>query len=263
MIRLENISFKYDKLVLDNINTQIDKTKITFIIGANGSGKTTLASIMSGLLFASSGKVFIDDIELNKKTNHKLLRKKIGIVFQNPSNQILFSKVYDDINFTLENVIGKTDDNQKIIADSLSKVGMLDSINSNPYTLSGGMKQRIAIASQLSLSPDYLIFDEATSMLDINGKNDIYKLIKKLKKEMGIIFISNDINEIIYADDVLIVDKQKVYKYTLDNILNDNSILTKHNLDIPFILKLANLLHIKNSSDLKEEIILKKVGNND
>ena len=104
MIKLNDVTFKYDKVILENINLEIFKSKVTYIVGNNGSGKSTLANIMSGLLFPSSGKVSIDNIDINKKTNNKLVREKIGMVFQNPSNQILFTKVYDDINFILENM---------------------------------------------------------------------------------------------------------------------------------------------------------------
>ncbi len=259
MIKFENVSFSYDKLILDNLNLNIDKNKITMIIGINGSGKTTLSNLMSGLLIANKGTILIDDLLLNKKTNVTDIRKKIGMVLQNPNNQILFTKVFDDISFTLENMNCKKEDMSNIIKDSLKKVDMLNYINDNPYKLSGGQKQRIAIASQLALNPDYLILDESTSQLDINGKKSIYKLIKKLKKDIGIIFITNDINEIIYADDLIIIDSKKTYKYDLNDILNDNSILTKHKLDIPFIIKICNKLNIKNKNMISEERILNEI----
>ena len=135
MIKLNDVTFKYDKVILENINLEIFKSKVTYIVGNNGSGKSTLANIMSGLLFPSSGKVSIDNIDINKKTNNKLVREKIGMVFQNPSNQILFTKVYDDINFILENMNVLKDKRDKIIKNSLEKVNMLDYINFNPYNL--------------------------------------------------------------------------------------------------------------------------------
>lgn len=261
MIRLKNITFKYDKVILDNINLHIDKFKVTFIIGPNGSGKSTLANIISGLLFPQAGEIYLDDIELNKKANNKIVRKKIGMVFQNPSNQILFPKVYDDIKFTLENMKISKDKIDNRIKESLKIVSMLDFIDTNPYKLSGGQKQRIAIASQLSLKPDYLIFDEATSMLDINGKKDIYNLFKSLKKDMGIIFITNNMDELIYADDIIIIDNQKIYEYTLSDIIKENSILTKHKLDIPFVFRIASALNVKDINDINEESLLERIDN--
>lgn len=259
MIRLENITFHYNKVILDDINLNIDKNKITFIVGTNGSGKSTLANMISGLLFPQKGNIYLDNIKLDKKTSNKLIRSKVGMVFQNPSNQIIFSRVYDDIKFTLENMDVPKEDIANIIKESLMKVNMLDKIDANPYQLSGGEKQRIAIASQLSLHPDYLIFDEATSMLDINGKKDIYQLIKELKNEIGIIFITNNMDELIYADDVIIISHKKVYRYELKDILKDQTILAKHHLDIPFIFKIAKALHIKNVKDFNENSIIERL----
>ncbi len=259
MIKLQNVTFKYDKLVLDDINLCIDKCKVTFIIGQNGSGKSTLANIINGLLVPQSGKIYIDDIEINKKTSNKIVRKKIGMVFQNPSNQILFSKVFDDIKFVLENMKVPKDKIPNIIKESLKEVSMLDYIEANPYNLSLGQKQRVAIASQLSLKPDYLVLDEATSMLDINGKKDIYNILDKLKKEMGVIFITNNMDELIYADDIVIIDNHKIYKYTIEDIILDNSILTKHKLDVPFIFKIVASLNIKEVKDINEKSILERI----
>lgn len=260
MIRLQGITFKYDKVIFSNISLDIDQSKITFIIGSNGSGKSTLANIISGLLFPQVGKVYLDDLEVSKKINSKIVRKKVGIIFQNPSNQILFSRVSDDIKFTLENMKIPKEKIPSIIQESLKEVGMLDFIDANPYNLSGGQKQRIAIASQLALKPDYLIFDEATSMLDSHGKKEIYHLIQNLKGKMGIIFITNHMDELLYADDVIIIDQQKVYKYTLPDILKENSILTNHKLDVPFLFKIANALNIEKTDDLNENTILEGIG---
>lgn len=260
MIRLQGITFKYDKVIFSNISLDIDQSKITFIIGSNGSGKSTLANIISGLLFPQVGKVYLDDLEVSKKINSKIVRKKVGIIFQNPSNQILFSRVSDDIKFTLENMRIPKEKIPSIIQESLKEVGMLDFIDANPYNLSGGQKQRIAIASQLALKPDYLIFDEATSMLDSHGKKEIYHLIQNLKGKMGIIFITNHMDELLYADDVIIIDRQKVYKYTLSDILKENSILTNHKLDVPFLFKIANALNIEKPDDLNENTILEGIG---
>ena len=105
MIKINNLTYKYDKVILDNINLEIDEKKITFIIGTNGSGKSTLANLISGLIFTKDGNILIDDLEINKKTNNKLIRQKIGMVLQNPNNQLLFTNVYDDIKFTLENIL--------------------------------------------------------------------------------------------------------------------------------------------------------------
>lgn len=262
MIKLQDISFKYEELVLDNINLEFDKGKITFILGVNGAGKSTLGNIIAGLLQPTKGKVFLDKSEINKKTKNEVIRKKIGMILQNPNNQIIFPRVYDDIKFILENLDFPKDKIKEIIEDSLKKVGMLDYVMANSYNLSGGQKQRIAIASMLALKPDYLIFDEATSMLDTKGKKQIFDVITELKKEIGIIFITNNLEEIIYADDVVIISNHKVYKYSTLDIIENIDILTKYGLDIPFVLKIANKLKINNVDNLSEDYILERIGIN-
>lgn len=262
MIKLENLTCGYDTNILEDINLNISQNKITFIIGKNGSGKSTLGSILSGLKKDYKGKITINNQEINKKTSLKDLRKLISIVFQNPSNQILFNRVYDDIKFTLENINTPAHEIDKIIEYSLDKVNMLDKIEANPYNLSGGEKQRIAIASILALNPKYIVFDEATSMLDINGRKEIYKLITKLNKSnIGIIFITNILDELIYADEILIIDNKKIYKYTKEELFNNLSILKKHNLEIPFTLQIIDSLNKKGIKVYKEEDIIKEINN--
>lgn len=261
MIKLNVVSFKYDKEdILDKVNLEIKKNKVTVILGTNGAGKSTLANLLSGLIYPSRGEILLDDLVLNKKVDNKIVRQKIGIIFQNPSNQIIFSKVYDDIKFTLENMQFNKDDISSIIEISLKKVKMAEFINANPYNLSGGQKQRIAIASAIAVKPDYLVFDEATSMIDPKGKKDIYNLINDLKKQMGIIFITNNINELVIADEVIILNNKKAYKYDINDIIKDNSILLKYNLEIPFIFKIASKLNLHNIKDINENKILAKIG---
>lgn len=262
MIKIENLSIGYETNILENINLEIDKNKITFIIGKNGSGKSTLGNTISGIKKFKEGNILLDNINLKKEKNLKKIRTKIGMVFQNPSNQILFTKVYDDIKFTLENIKTPKNEIDNIIKESLDKVEMLDFINSNPYNLSGGEKQRIAIASILALKPDYIVFDEATSMLDINGKKDIYKLLNKLKKEgIGIIFITNIMDELIYADEIIILNDRKANKYTKKELFDNLDILKDNDLDIPFTLKIIDILKNKGITAHKKNDILKELTN--
>lgn len=256
MINIKDLTFSYDDIILDNINIDIKSKKITMIIGQNGIGKSTLSLLLTGLIYPKKGKILIDDYEVTKKSKTKELRERIGIVFQNPNNQILFNTVYDNLKFILDNMNIK-DNQDKYIKESLSKVGMDTYININPYNLSMGEKQRVAIACALILKSKYLVFDEPTAMLDINGKENIYKLIQKLKKEgLGIIYVTNILDELIYADDIIIIDNKKVYKYTKEYLLNNLNILKEHNLDIPFKLKVIDKLKI---SSFNEEDILKNI----
>ena len=262
MIKIENLSIGYETNILENINLEIDKNKITFIIGKNGSGKSTLGNTISGIKKFKEGNILLDNINLKKEKNLKKIRTKIGMVLQNPSNQILFTKVYDDIKFTLENIKTPKNEIDNIIKESLDKVEMLDFINSNPYNLSGGEKQRIAIASILALKPDYIVFDEATSMLDINGKEDIYKLLNKLKKEgIGIIFITNIMDELIYADEIIILNDKKANKYTKKELFDNLDILKDNDLDIPFTLKIIDILKNKGITAHTKNDIIKELTN--
>jgi len=235
MIKLDKVSFNYDnKKILDDISLEIKASEITFVVGKNGSGKSTLAHILAGLKKVNKGTLLIDDEIMHKKTNIKNFRQKVGIVFQNPDNQIVFNRVYDDIKFTLENMSTPSDKIDSIIKTSLQEVGIENYIYSNPYNLSGGERQRVAIASILALNPKYIIFDEATSMLDIEGKKAIYSIIRKLKsKGIGVIFITNIIDELIYSDRVLILDNNKIYDYQKEELFLNLNILKEHKLDIP------------------------------
>lgn len=260
MIKLEHLTCKYDNTILEDINLNISQNKITFIVGQNGSGKSTLGNILTGLKNDFKGNLFINNNLISKKTSLTEIRKLTGMVFQNPNNQILFTRVYDDIKFTLENMNTKKEDIDKIIRKSLDQVNLLNKIDANPYNLSGGEKQRLAIASILALNPKYIIFDEATSMLDINNRQDIYKLYKKLNNNnIGIICITNIMDELIYADEILIIDNKKIYKYTKEELFSNMNILKEHNLNIPFTLKIIDTLKKKGISVNTEDEILKEI----
>ena len=249
MISVNNLTFKYDKLLFDNTSFTIDSKKITFIIGKNGSGKTTLANILSGLNFKYDGDIIINNQKLSKKMKIKELRKLIGMIFQNPDHQIVMNNVYDELDFTIKNLTG-TKDNKELINNILDIVDLSSLISSNTYNLSGGEKQRLNIASILSINPKYIIFDEATSMLDDTNRLKIYNLVKELKKkDIGIIFTTNNMEELFYADDILIIDNKKIIKYSKKEILNNLSVLVEYGFDIPI-----NLLAEKKLIDHKIKV---------
>ena len=249
MISVNNLTFKYDKLLFDNTSFTIDSKKITFIIGKNGSGKTTLANILSGLNFKYDGEIIIDNNKLSKKMKIRELRKLVGMIFQNPDHQIVMNNVYDELNFTINNLTGNKDNKEKI-EEVLKTVDLIDFINSNTYNLSGGEKQRLNIASILSINPKYIIFDEATSMLDDTNRLKIYNLVNELKKkDLGIIFITNNMEELFYADDILIIDNKKIIKYSKEELLNNLDLLKKYGFNIPI-----NLLTMKKLIDKKIKI---------
>ncbi|MBO5413408.1 MAG: ATP-binding cassette domain-containing protein, partial [Clostridia bacterium] len=211
MIKICNLSFKYKNSnnILDNINLEIQEGETIAIVGENGSGKSTLAKLISGILKTKHGKIIIDDLDLSKKEEHKKAVKKVGIVFQNPENQIIFNNIYDELSFALKNLSKEEIDAR--ITNSLKKVNMYDFINKDLYELSLGQKQRVAIAEILAKKPKYIIFDEPTTMIDSTGKEQIYDIIKNLKKEgYTIIYTSNLAEEILLADRILILKNGQI-----------------------------------------------------
>lgn len=253
MIKISDLSFKYKNSnnILNNINLEIQERETIAIVGENGSGKSTLAKLISGILKVKQGKIAIDDLDLSKKEEHKEAVKKIGIVFQNPENQIIFNNIYDELSFSLKN-LSKEEKNERI-GNSLKKVNMSDYIDKDLYELSLGQKQRIAIAEVLARQPKYIVFDEPTTMIDSNGKEQIYNIMKSLKKEgYTIIYTTNLAEEILLADRILIIKNgQIVNEIKKENLMESVHILKENNIKLPMIIEIAEKLGI----DLKEYTI--------
>ena len=245
VIELKNVSFKYDEeYVVNNVSFSIEKGSYTTIIGHNGSGKSTIAKLIMGLLEKDKGQIFVDGLELNLENLYKI-REKIGIVFQNPDNQFIGSTVRDDIAFGLENHCIPHEQMDPLILKFAEKVGMLNYLDSEPTKLSGGQKQRVAIAGVLAMYFNVIIFDEATSMLDPQGKKEINELIEEIHREKNITIVSitHDIEEAVKSDYVIVMDKGKVaMEGKPEEILLKEKELIKMQLDIPFTLKLKNEL---------------------
>jgi energy-coupling factor transport system ATP-binding protein len=252
-ISINNLSFSYDdkNQVLNNLNIDIEKGDWVAILGHNGSGKSTLAKIIVGLLEANEGTVSVDEVELNEETAYEL-RKKIGIVFQNPDNQFVGVTVKDDIAFGMENLCFPREEMIKNIEFYADKVNMTQYLNKEPSNLSGGQKQRVAIAGILAMQTEIIIFDEATSMLDPYGRDDLIKYIKSLHKDgFTIIMITHDINEALLADKLLILNKGSIVTYgPLKEVLLDEKAFTESHLELPLSVKVMNTL--KNDSSMQE-----------
>jgi len=183
MIKLENVSFKYrnsEHIVLDNLSFSINDGEVIAIVGQNGSGKSTIGRLISGIAKLKQGNIFIDDLDISQKNNRKLIRDKVGIVFQNPENQIIFNNIYDELAFSLSGC-DKFEIEERV-STALKQVGMFDYKNRDLYSLSLGQKQRIIIAEVLAQHPKYIIFDEPTTMLDGIGKELVYDIIRELKE---------------------------------------------------------------------------------
>lgn len=213
-------------------------------------GKSTLAKVLSGLETPTKGQIYIDEINTIDKKEFLNIRKKVGIVFQNPENQILFNNVFDDIAFTMKNL--KIENYEEKIKEALKEVEMEEYINSESYNLSLGQKQRVTIAGVIATNPKYLILDEPTTMIDPQGKEEIYKLINKLKEQdYTIIYISNLIDEILMSDKIIVIEDGMIIKiFEKKDILNNIDFLKEHAIRIPELVELVYKLKNKNI-DLK------------
>ncbi len=249
-IEVKNLCFSYEKDVqtIKNISFSIDKGEYVTLIGHNGSGKSTLSKLLCYLLEADSGEIYVDGVLVNEENSSKI-RKIIGIVFQNPDNQFIGSTVENDIAFGLENRRIPRDEMKKIVYEYASKVGMEKYLKKAPDELSGGQKQRVAIAGILSLNSQIVIFDEATSMLDPEGVEDIKRLILETKKEhpeMTFISITHDIEEAYMSDRVIILNKGEIYKDgSPEEVFKDKEDIRNIGLDIPFVMKIKDALNSK------------------
>lgn len=258
-IRFSHVYFSYEqnkdvveasKCTINDVSFTINKGEYVALIGHNGSGKSTIAKIIVGILEAftdgnENDGVYIDGIKMTEN-NYQSLQKKIGMVFQNPDNQFIGSTVQDDIAFSLENVAMPYDQMKVLVEEYSKKVGMYEYLSREPSSLSGGQKQRVAIAGTLVRHPEILVLDEATSMLDPQGRNDIRTLIRNMKKEnpdLTIISITHDIEEAYQSDRVIVINKGKVAKEgTPDDVFSDEVLMKKIDLTIPFYKQLKNEL---------------------
>lgn len=263
LIEVKNLSFAYqaDKFVIDDVSFDIESGKYISIIGHNGSGKSTIAKLLIGLLIKAKGTINAFGMELNKKTVRDI-RKRIGIVFQNPDNQFIGSTVRDDIAFGLENRRIPHDDMEDIIDKFAKKVNMSEFLDKEPESLSGGQKQRVAIAGILAMSPDVIIFDEATSMLDPKGKREIHETIKMMRKEnpnLTLISITHDLEEAFSSDEIIVLNKGKIFfKGSPKELMEHKDELENIGLDLPFKTKFVSLLKEK-GFDIDEDEPLERI----
>ncbi|MBO0466386.1 energy-coupling factor transporter ATPase [Enterococcus plantarum] len=244
IIELKNIDFNYQpedaSPALKDVSFSIQQGEWIAIIGHNGSGKSTLAKTINGLLLPASGSISVGGKELNE-TNVWDIRKMVGMVFQNPDNQFVGSTVEDDVAFGLENQGIPREEMLVRVKDALEKVRMSTFATREPARLSGGQKQRVAIAGVVALRPDIIILDEATSMLDPEGRDEVISTIKKIKEEsnLTVISITHDIDEAANANRILVMKQgELVSEGTPEKIFSAGTELIQMGLDLPFPEKL-------------------------
>ena len=239
LINIENVSYKYKngKQVLKNISFSVKKGEIIAIVGKNG--KSTIGKLISGILKLKEGKILIDDIDLSKRKNRELINSKVGIVFQNPDSQIIFGNIKDEFSYITQD--------EAVIDEVLKYVDMFEYKNNDLYYLSLGQKQRIMIAEVLAKKPQYIIFDEPTTMIDSIGKEKIYKIIQKLKNEgYTIICITNLADEILLADRTIILNNGKIVEQIeKSELIEKSKVFEKYEIKVPTLLEL--LIKLKNN----------------
>lgn len=250
IVKIENLSFKYDEqedYALKDLSLEIYDGEWLAIVGHNGSGKSTLAKLMNGLQYPQEGSIEICGFRLTEETIWDT-RSLVGMVFQNPDNQFVGTTVQDDVAFGLENNGVPREEMIERVKTSLQKVNMDQFLNQEPHHLSGGQKQRVAIAGVVALRPRIIILDEATSMLDPRGREEVLETIRDLKNsnQMTVISITHDLEEAARADRIIVMNQGRIYKEgTPEEIFQMDDELVGLGLDIPFPVKISKMLREK------------------
>ena len=259
IIEVKNLSFRYKEnqeyYDVKDITFHVKRGEWLSIVGHNGSGKSTTVRLIDGLLEAESGEIVIDGQRLTEE-NVWNIRRQIGMVFQNPDNQFVGATVEDDVAFGLENQGLSRQEMKKRVEEALDLVGMLDFKKREPARLSGGQKQRVAIAGVVALRPAILILDEATSMLDPEGRRELIETVKGIRKDydMTVISITHDLEEVAMSDRVLVMKKGSIESTSSPRELFSRNDLDQIGLDDPFANQLKHSLS-QNGYDLPENYL--------
>lgn len=249
MITVDNLWFRYSQdsdWALQGLNLEVKKGEFLCVLGSNGCGKSTLAKHFNSILVPEKGDVWVEDI--NTKDEDRLLdiRQKVGMVFQNPDNQIVATVVEEDVAFALENMGVPTEEIRSRINEAMEAAGILKYKDRAPHNLSGGQKQRVAIAGIIAMRPDCIVLDEPTAMLDPNGRAMVIKTIKQLNRDYGItvVLITHYMDEAAQADRVVVMSKGKIEKIgTPREIFSQVAWVKSLSLDVPQTSDLAYRLN--------------------
>ena len=264
MIKSEDLVFKYvnaeeqtEKVAINHVSMEVKKGEFLVILGHNGSGKSTMAKHMNALLLPSGGKMYVDGLDTSDIENLWEVRRRAGMVFQNPDNQLVATIVEEDVAFRPENLGVDPKEIRERVDDSLKAVGMYEYRKHAPHLLSGGQKQRIAIAGILAMRPKCIVLDEPTAMLDPSGRNEVMKTIKEVNKKFGItiILITHYMDEAAQADRIIVMDKgEKVMEGVPREIFSQVEKIKSIGLDVPQVTELAYELQ-KEGVDISTEIL--------
>lgn len=244
MINVNGLTFKYDGQeipALNGIDLTVNKGEFVAVLGHNGSGKSTLAKQLNGILLPLGGTVYVDGIDTADANRLNDLRKTVGMVFQNPDNQIVASVVEEDVAFGPENMGVPPVEIRSRVDFALKTVGMYHKRGAAPHNLSGGQKQRIAIAGIIAMRPKYIVFDEPTAMLDPKGRSEVISAIKTLNRDHGItcLLITHYMDEAAQADRVVVIDHGKILVDDVPELAFANVTLLKElGLDVPQVTDL-------------------------
>lgn len=254
-ISLENVVFSYtdtddenakpEKNAVDGVSLDIKKGEFVALLGHNGCGKSTIAKHLNAMLLPDSGRVLIDGDDTCDEEKTYDIRKKVGLVLQNPDNQLVASIVEEDVAFGPENLGIPPQEIRERVDYALKAVGMYEYREHAPYKLSGGQKQRVAIAGILAMLPECIVLDEPTAMLDPNGRDEVLSTLLKLNKEKNItiVLITHYMDEAVLADRVVVMDSGKILTQgTAYEVFSQVELLKKHRLDVPQSTELANKL---------------------
>ena len=265
-IEVKDLVYRYSKEqgddnlcpAIDHVSIEIKRGEYISIAGSNGSGKSTLARCLNGLLLPTEGKILVDGMDTNDDDLIWDIRKKIGMVFQNPDNQIVSSMVEDEVAFGPENIGIENPELRKRVDNALKSVGMYEYRNREAHKLSGGQKQRIAIAGAVAMRPDCIVFDEPTAMLDPKGRSQVMKVIRELNDQgITIILITHFMEEVAEADRVLVMKSGKLLADSVpEDVFADTNLIESAGLEIPAAVLLRNEL-IENGISLSHEVINK------
>lgn len=258
LISFENVSFSYvteddngneiRREVLKNFNLNIKQGSFVAILGHNGSGKSTVAKLTNGILFANEGRIVVNGIEAKNDESIFDVRRNVGMVFQNPDNQIVSSIVEEDVAFGVENLGIPSDECRRRVDDALKTVGMYEYRRKAPSNLSGGQKQRVAVAGIIAMKPKCIVLDEPTAMLDPSGRCEVINTVMKLNKEEGItiVLITHYMDEAVKADRVVVMDDGEIkLDGTPQQVFSDVDKVKSLQLDVPQSTELVNKLNIE------------------